>query len=71
VRRPLVALRVLGVSTLLAVAGVALGVSIAHAGYDAHQKRAPAARVALAAVALIPALAALRFVAPFAPRRAM
>jgi hypothetical protein len=67
VRWLLVVLRVIGAAALIVLAGVALGVSIAHSGYDPHTNRAPAARVVLAAAALVPALASLRFALP-APR---
>ena len=56
-----IVLRVFSSALLLALAAVALGVSITHGHYDPQQNRAPAARIVLAAVALIPALVALRF----------
>ena len=47
---------------MVVIAAVAAGVSIAHPGYDPHQNRAPAARIALAAIALVIALGVLRSV---------
>lgn len=59
-RRPALKLRVVGESALLLITAIAVGVSVAHAGYDQQQNRAPAARIALSAAALIMAVAALR-----------
>ena len=68
-----IVLRVLGSALLLALAAVALVTSIANGHYDPQQNRAPAARIVLAAIAVIPALVALRFALPAAdaahPRR--
>jgi hypothetical protein len=59
-RRALRALGFAGAAAVLVLAAVAVGVSLAHAGYDAQSNRAPAARIVLAGIALVLAAGGLR-----------
>ena len=59
-RRACRVLGVAGTATVLVLAAVAVGVSLAHAGYDAQSNRAPAARIVLAGIAVVPAAGGLR-----------
>jgi protein-S-isoprenylcysteine O-methyltransferase Ste14 len=59
-----------GAGAFCAISAVALELSIVHSQYDSQSNRAPAARIAVAAAALVPALVALLVASRGHPRTA-